>query len=83
VGRDKVGHFIGALLARGARAGARVEPTIVNGSPGALVLDSDGALVGVMAIEVVGGVVVAVRNQLNPDKLDHLGVPLSSFGLKR
>jgi RNA polymerase sigma-70 factor (ECF subfamily) len=83
VGHDKVAHFIRALLVRGARVGARVEPTTVNGSPGAMMLDADGALVGVMALEVAGGAVVGVYNQLNPDKLGHVGLPISSFNLKR
>jgi RNA polymerase sigma-70 factor (ECF subfamily) len=33
-----------------------------------------------MALDIAGGVVHAVRSIVNPDKLDHLGFPLSDVG---
>ena len=45
----------------------------VNGQPGALVLDGSGAVIGVMALDIAGGRITAVRSVVNPDKLAHLG----------
>ena len=53
------------------RAVARVVE--VNGEPGAVLRDAAGDLVGVIAIEVRDGLIVAIRSVVNPDKLQHLG----------
>jgi RNA polymerase sigma-70 factor, ECF subfamily len=45
----------------------------VNGQPGALTLDPEGRLLGVMALEIVEGQVRGVRSIVNPDKLRHVG----------
>jgi RNA polymerase sigma-70 factor (ECF subfamily) len=52
------------------RAHRQVE---VNGQPGGLVLDGSGAVIGVMALDIAGGRITAVRSVVNPDKLAHLG----------
>jgi RNA polymerase sigma-70 factor, ECF subfamily len=44
----------------------------VNGQPGALLLDTEGQLVGVMTLDIVDGQVQTVRAVLNPDKLRHI-----------
>jgi RNA polymerase sigma-70 factor (ECF subfamily) len=83
-GRTAVARFLQALGIRGLRAGARAEAAIVNGEPGAVLLDADGRLVTVMAITVgEDGSIVGIDNQLNPDKLARTGWPLSDFALKR
>jgi RNA polymerase sigma-70 factor, ECF subfamily len=51
----------------------RVDLREVNGGPGALVLDPEGGLINVFALDVDNGVVVTVRSVINPDKLRHLG----------
>jgi RNA polymerase sigma-70 factor (ECF subfamily) len=46
-------------------------------------MDADGRLVSVMSLDISGGTIVAIRNVLNPEKLDHLGRPLSDLALRR
>ena len=69
-------HAIRTLAAwwRAGMAGRAVARVVdVNGEPGAVLRDAAGDLVGVMAIEVRDGLIVAIRSVVNPDKLQHLG----------
>ncbi|WP_344480894.1 RNA polymerase sigma-70 factor [Nonomuraea monospora] len=50
-----------------------VHATVANGGP-AIVAVLDGRVVGVMCLEVTPGGIVAVRNQINPDKLERATV---------
>jgi RNA polymerase sigma-70 factor (TIGR02957 family) len=50
----------------------------VNGGPGALYLDGEQRLIGVMALEVARGRVTSISSVVNPDKLAHLG-PLADY----
>jgi hypothetical protein len=59
--------------------GVAVRRVEVNGQPGAMLLDPEGRLVGVMALDVAEGQVQAVSSVVNPDKLRHLG-PLADLG---
>jgi RNA polymerase sigma-70 factor (ECF subfamily) len=54
------------------RDGYSLVPTEVNGQPGALAYDADGALVSVVSLDIVGGSIRAMRSVVNPDKLAHL-----------
>jgi RNA polymerase sigma-70 factor (ECF subfamily) len=45
----------------------------VNGRAGATILDADGRVVGVMALDIAEGQVQSVVSVVNPDKLAHLG----------
>jgi RNA polymerase sigma-70 factor (ECF subfamily) len=45
----------------------------VNGQPGAVVLDAEGRVFSVLALEIGDGHVQGVRSIVNPDKLGHLG----------
>jgi len=54
-------------------AGISMRPAEVNGSPGALYLDAEQRLVGVLALDVAGGRITSVSAVVNPDKLAHLG----------
>jgi RNA polymerase sigma-70 factor (ECF subfamily) len=45
----------------------------VNGQPGAMMLDPEGRLIGVLALDIADGQVQAVSSIVNPDKLRHLG----------
>ena len=45
----------------------------VNGQPGALFLDREGSLIGVMSVDIADGQIQAVSSVVNPDKLRHLG----------
>jgi RNA polymerase sigma-70 factor (ECF subfamily) len=71
-GREAVGRFligISRLLTRRDQ----VEVTEMNGSP-AVVVRREGRPFSVMTLEIGEGSIRAVRNQVNPDKLGHLGV---------
>jgi RNA polymerase sigma-70 factor (ECF subfamily) len=57
--------------------GARLQRSLVNGQPGLLAFDPDGALINVLTVDVEGDSICTVRSVINPDKLDHLGFPLS------
>jgi RNA polymerase sigma-70 factor (ECF subfamily) len=62
---------------------ARVERHEVNGQPGAIVRTADGQIVNVLALEIAGGRVTAVRSVINPDKLRHLGPVADVWALVR
>jgi RNA polymerase sigma-70 factor (TIGR02957 family) len=51
----------------------------LNGQPGALVIDREGRLIGVMILDVAEGQIQGVSSIVNPDKLRHLG-PLADLG---
>ena len=55
----------------------------VNGQPGAVVLDPDGRVVSVLAIDIADGAVQTVRSVINPDKLHHLGPVADVWALMR
>jgi len=80
VGRDRVGRLLQSLFTRGRELNATIQFTLVNGQPGALSFDAEGRLVNVMVLDIADGVIQAVRSIVNPDKLAHLGFPLSDIG---
>jgi RNA polymerase sigma-70 factor (TIGR02957 family) len=51
----------------------------VNGQPGAMALDDEDRLIGVIALDIAEGHVQGVRSIVNPDKLDHLGRPVADL----
>jgi RNA polymerase sigma-70 factor (TIGR02957 family) len=53
--------------------GAEVRPVEVNGQPGASLLDGNGKLVAIVALDIAGQEVRSVVGIVNPDKLQHLG----------
>ena len=55
----------------------------VNGQPGALMLDPEGAVIGVMALDIAEGRVQAIRSIVNPDKLGHVGTAADMRALIR
>jgi RNA polymerase sigma-70 factor (ECF subfamily) len=56
--------------------GAVMEPRELNGQPGAILRDRDGAILSTWALDILDGQIQMIRAVLNPDKLGHLG-PLS------
>ncbi len=75
-GADNVARLVGSFMPLLASIGAAIEPRVLNGQPGAVVRDRDGALIGTMTLDVLDGRIQAIRSVVNPDKLHHLG-PLS------
>ena len=71
------------MVIHGLRAVARVpgvslRPVEVNGGPGALFVDAQQRLIGVVALDIAGGQITSISAIVNPDKLTHLG-PLADY----
>lgn len=78
-GRDRVARTMLNWLKFGARVpGAAMRPVEVNGMPGALLVDGEGRLFGVWALDIGGGAIRGINSIVNPDKLAHLG-PLADY----
>lgn len=81
VGGVAVGKALAAFARTGAEWGVTLEAVLVNGQPGLRSVAPDGALIGVMGLDVSGGRIVRVNSIVNPDKLAHLG-PTSPLALR-
>lgn len=73
VGADNVARVLASNFPLLTRIEAVVEPSTVNGQPGAILRDRDGMVIGTWALDVLGGRIQAIRSVVNPDKLAHLG----------
>jgi RNA polymerase sigma factor (sigma-70 family) len=60
------------------RAVLLLRPVQVNGGPGALLLDAQQRLIGVLALDIADGQITSISGIVNPDKLTHLG-PLADY----
>jgi hypothetical protein len=79
-GRSRVARLLANFVRQLARLpGASLRSVEVNGGPGALFLDGQERLIGVLALGFAGGQITSVSSIFNPDKLTHLG-PLADFG---
>jgi RNA polymerase sigma-70 factor (ECF subfamily) len=78
VGRERAARLLAGLGQQMAAVRLRLELHEVNGQPGALVLDPEGRVVNVFALDVCDGAVRTVRSIINHDKLRHLG-PLADI----
>ncbi len=77
-GADKVHRFLATgMFAKFAQHGVRIQRAEINGSPGALFFDQEHRLINAFALEIAAGAIQSVRSIINPDKLTHLGYPLS------
>jgi RNA polymerase sigma-70 factor (TIGR02957 family) len=72
-GRARVARTLIAGLRTAYRFVGSTRRAEVNGQPGALFLDRDGKLIGVMILDVAEGQIQSVSSIVNPDKLQHLG----------
>ena len=81
-GRNRVARTLINWVRLAARLpGVSLRPVEVNGGPGALYLDAQQRLIGVMALDIAGGQIRAIRSIVNPDKLAHLGPVADSTSL--
>ncbi|HEX2192369.1 MAG TPA: RNA polymerase sigma-70 factor [Acidimicrobiales bacterium] len=71
-GREAVARLLGGLLRQAERRRLRLQPALVNGDAGVLVVDPAGKLVSVVALEIAAGAVSGIWSVVNPDKLRHL-----------
>jgi RNA polymerase sigma-70 factor (TIGR02957 family) len=73
-GRLRVARTLRNWARMGSRLGGwQVSRVDVNGQPGALLLDGEGRVFSVMALDIADGQVQGIRSIVNPDKLGHLG----------
>ncbi len=73
-GRDRVARAVTNWVRRAIHGpGVSLRPVEVNGGPGALYLDAQERLIGVVALEIADGQIKSIKSVLNPDKLTHLG----------
>jgi RNA polymerase sigma-70 factor (TIGR02957 family) len=78
-GRNRVaGTLIKGLRQVARLPGLSLRPVEVNGGPGALFLDGQERLIGVLALDIAGGQITSINSIVNPDKLAHLG-PVADF----
>ena len=78
-GRTRVARTLISYWGRVARIpGVSLRPVEVNGGPGALFLDGQQRLIGVLALDIAGGQITSISSIVNPDKLTHLG-PVAEF----
>jgi len=69
--------LVNSVVARLPEASMRLVE--LNGGPGALYLDAQQRLIGVMALDIAGGEITGINSIVNPDKLSHLG-QVGDFG---
>jgi RNA polymerase sigma-70 factor (ECF subfamily) len=73
VGSLGVARFLLGLIRQGQRFDIGLDLVEVGGHPALRTRAVDGALLGVMSIDVADGRIVRLHNVVNPDKLGHLG----------
>jgi RNA polymerase sigma-70 factor (ECF subfamily) len=73
VGAQRIAHAVRALFRQAAGGDVAVTLTTVNGQPGWIAREADGAVIVVMALDIRDGRVAAINSIVNPDKLGHLG----------
>ena len=73
-GRNRVARTLLNWMKIGARIpGVHLQPAEVNASPGALLLDGQGRLIGVWVLEIGPRHIERISSIVNPDKIRHLG----------
>jgi RNA polymerase sigma-70 factor (TIGR02957 family) len=78
-GRSRVARTVIGYYRRIARIpGVSVRSVEVNGGPGALYLDPQQRVIGVLALEIADGRITRINGIINPDKLAHLG-PVADY----
>jgi RNA polymerase sigma-70 factor (ECF subfamily) len=73
-GRSRVARTLLVWMRHVARLpGVAMRPTEVNGQSGALLLDSEGRVLGIWALDIACGQIQGINSVVNPDKLQHVG----------
>ena len=73
IGAGPVARLIHGIFLKAAAYNLTFDEALVNGQPGLVARTSEGALVSVMALQIVDGKINAFHSVINPDKLGHLG----------
>jgi RNA polymerase sigma-70 factor (TIGR02957 family) len=72
-GRKRVAKVLMGWVQQAVKFGLEVRMVEVNGQPGAMTLDSQGAIVNVVSLDIADSQVQGLNSIVNPDKLRHLG----------
>ncbi|MFL5828052.1 MAG: RNA polymerase sigma-70 factor [Thermoleophilaceae bacterium] len=72
-GRARVAKVLMGWVRQAVTFGLEVRMVEVNGQPGEMTLDEEGAIVNVVSLDIADGQVQGVNSIVNPDKLRHLG----------
>jgi RNA polymerase sigma-70 factor (TIGR02957 family) len=78
-GRHAVTRLLTNFIRAFQSAAGKIRLGEVNGQQGALLFDAEDRLVNVFSFEIADGAILGVRSVINPDKLGHLGYPLSPY----
>jgi len=73
VGCGPVARLMRGIFDRAEKFEVDVSEVSVNGQPGLLFKDCQGAVVSVLSVQVADDKVRALHSIINPDKLHHLG----------
>jgi hypothetical protein len=71
-GRQRVARLLSAGMPKLADRGIRIELTEINGQPGAVAIDDEGRLFGVMGLDIADGQIQTIHSIANPEKLGHI-----------
>ena len=71
-GRKRVARTVLAGMSALPRYGVRLQATEVNGQPGAIAIDAQDRLVGVIGVDIADGQIQTIHSIANPDKLRHV-----------
>jgi RNA polymerase sigma-70 factor (ECF subfamily) len=78
-GSEAVALVVRGIFRQLSEVRGTVEPALVGGQPSMLMLDAAGHLAAVWSLVIDDGLVVAVHGMVNPEKLRHLGMPLTDL----
>jgi RNA polymerase sigma-70 factor (ECF subfamily) len=83
LGADNVARVLALNFPGLARIHASLEPSEMNGQPGAILRDRDDNVVGTMTLDVLGGRIQKIYAVINPDKLRHIGSVADAWAVNR
>ena len=78
-GRERVALVLRSIIKAARAFNVTYRFALVNGQPGALAFDADGRIANALAFDIADGAIRAVHSIVNPDKLTHLGFPVSDL----
>jgi RNA polymerase sigma-70 factor (ECF subfamily) len=83
IGAQDVAPVLAVLVRLFHRAGATMEPHLVNGQPGAIFRDARGNVLNTWTLDIVNGRIQTIRTVSNPDKLVHVGPVAQAWAILR
>lgn len=75
LGGVQIARFLAGIGRLAKRQGVTFSTVMINGQPGAVGYLPGGVVGSAIALEIAGGKVVAIHSVVNPEKLQHVGIP--------